>query len=229
MTVSEKMRLLAEEKYKDFSASLIPTVNKNTVLGVRVPHLRKLAKSLTAAETEHFLSDLPHTYHEENILHALLIGNIKDTAQCLAMIERFLPCIDNWAVCDSLRPKCFAKDPTLLLTHIEKWILSEHSYTVRFGIEMLMLHFLGDTFRPSYPEAVANVNADEYYVGMMVAWFFATALTVRYEEILPYIETGRLSPWIQNKAIQKATESLRIPEEHKKYLKSLRRGRKENL
>ncbi len=229
MSVVKKLLPLAEEGYRNFSASLIPTVDKTFILGVRVPLLRKLIKSLAAEEKEHFLSELPHAYHEENVLHALLLSDIKDPKDCMDKTEAFLPFVDNWAVCDSLRPKCFPKDRSLLLTHIETWLISDRTYTVRFGMEMLMLHFLGEAFEPRYLDMVANTRGGEYYVDMMAAWFFATALTVRYEEALPYIETYQLSPWTHTKTIQKALDSLQIPRERKEYLKSLRCGRKENL
>ncbi len=224
MEIQKTLFSLAESQYRDFSASLIPTVVKETVIGVRVPQLRRIAKSFE--EKDAFLRSLPHEYHEENMLHALLIADIKEPSQCIEAIKAFLPFIDNWAVCDALRPKYLGKNCQLLLDHINKWLKSDHTYTVRFGIEMLMLYF---PFESQYLNMVASVRSNEYYVKMMMAWYFATALTVRYENALPYIEEKRLSPWIHNKSIQKAIESLQIPKERKEYLKSLRRGRKENI
>ncbi len=229
MDIRQVLFSLAEEAYRDFSAALMPTVDRKRVIGVRVPHLRKLAKSLSERDARAFLSALPHTYHEEDLLHCFLIGKIKEERQCIAAITAFLPYIDNWAVCDSLRPRCLANDPALLLQSIEIWLKSPHPYTVRFGMEMLMVHFLGARFRERYLAMVANTRSDEYYVDMMAAWFFATALTRQYEKTLPYFEDRRLSPSVHNKAIQKAVDSLQIPKERKEYLKSLRCGQKEKI
>lgn len=214
---------LQDEKYKQFSASLTPTVNPDTVIGVRVPFLRKLAKELCGNSKE-FLSKLPHQYFEENNIHAFIISNIPDFDTCVEQVERFLPFIDNWATCDGLRPKCFAKKQNKgsLLEHILKWLKSDEPYTVRFGIEMLMLHYLGDDFEPSILERVCAVRSDEYYVNMMVAWYFATALSKRWDESIIYIEERRLPTWVHNKAIQKAVESYRISDTQKQHLKSLK-------
>lgn len=225
--VRNKLLAMQEQKYKKFSASLIPTVDPARVLGVRVPLLRRLAKELRGTEeAERFLLTLPHEYHEENMFHALLLNEIGDAAFCLAEMDRFLPYVDNWAVCDSLRPRCF-KDKVALLAAIRRWLDDTHPYTVRFGIEMLMLHFLGENFDKEYLWWVAELTSEEYYVNMMIAWYFATALAVRYEDALPYLQEHRLSPWIHGKTIQKAMESLQIPDERKEYLKALRIGRKE--
>ena len=225
--IQEKLFALSEQTYKEFSSALMPTVDPARVLGVRVPHLRRLAKTLRGtAEEKRFLASLPHTYHEENMLHALLLNEFKVDFD---KINRFLPFVDNWAVCDSLRPRISEEDKDALLTQIGRWLGSVHPYTVRFGIEMLMLHFLGEDFDECYLSWVASVKSEEYYVNMLIAWFFATALTVRYEDALPYLTEKKLSPGIHNKTIQKAVESLQIPNERKDDLKTLKMGRKETL
>ena len=223
--IQEKLFALSEQNYKEFSSALMPTIDPARVLGVRVPHLRRLAKELRGTHQEkQFLATLPHKYHEENMLHALLLNGSKVS---FAELNRFLPFVDNWAVCDSLRPLVSREDKGTLLIWIERWLGSAHPYTVRFGIEMLMLHFLSEDFDDRYLSLVASIKSEEYYVNMMIAWFFATALTVRYEDALPYLTEKRLSPWIHGKTIQKAVESLQIPNERKDDLKALRMGRKE--
>lgn len=224
-SIQEKLLALGEQKYKEFSSALIPTVDPARVLGVRVPLLRRFAKELrSTVEGAQFLATLPHEYHEENMLHALLLNGSKVS---FAELDRFLPFVDNWAVCDSLRPRVSGEEKGALLAHIEGWLGSAHPYAVRFGIEMLMLHFLGENFDHRYLSWVASVKSEEYYINMMIAWFFATALTVRYEDALPYLTEKRLSPWIHRKTIQKAVESLQIEDSKKEYLKTLRLGRKE--
>ena len=212
---------LKDEKYKQFSASLMPTVDPDTVIGVRVPLLRKLAKDIKRG-ADSFLCELPHSYFEENNLHAFIISDIPDFDECIRRVNDFLPYVDNWATCDGLRPKCFGKNKEKLLLQIQNWLNSDKPYTVRFGIEMLMLHFLGAEFTPDMPERLLSIREGDYYVDMMIAWYFATALSVRYEDILPYLEKKRLCDWVHNKTISKATESLRISADKKKYLKTLR-------
>lgn len=210
-------------KYRDFHAKLIPTIKKETIIGVRIPEIKKYAKSLLGTEAaDIFLKELPHKYYEENNLHAFLIAQISDFKECIKATEEFLPYIDNWATCDSLRPKAFAKRKKDLLIKIEEWIKSPHLYTARFGIEMLMLHFLGDDFNPVYLEWVVDIKTDEYYLIMMKAWFFATALSKQYNYVLPYLEDKKLDKTTHNKTIRKAIESFRITEEQKKYLKNLK-------
>ena len=209
--------------YRDFQAGLIPNLEKDRLIGVRTPLLRQLAKQLVASEqTAEFLSDLPHYYFDENQLHAFIISEMKDFDLCLQYLEAFLPYIDNWATCDQLSPKVFRKNKDELLKHIEVWLNSGHTYTIRFAIGMLMQHFLTEDYQERYPEMVSAISSDEYYVRMMVAWYFATALAKQYESILPYIEEKRLDPWTHNKTIQKAVESNRISWEQKEYLKSLK-------
>ena len=225
--IREELFALQDKKYRDFQAKLIPTVDPETVIGVRTPQLRKLAKRLykdtDPAELETFLKELPHKYFDENQLHAFLISEEKDYDRCVAQVNAFLPYIDNWATCDQLSPKVFKKHRGELLNNIKEWINSDRKYTIRFGIGMLMQHFLDDDFDPAYPETVAQVRAEEYYVNMMIAWYFATALAKQYDTAITYIEGQKLDVWTHNKAIQKARESYRVTPEQKEYLKSLKR------
>lgn len=225
MTQVQKMLFAAQDPgYRAFHAKLMPTIEYERIIGVRIPALRSLARDLAGtALAEAFLETLPHAYYEENNLHGFLIGSIRDFSQCLAQVERFLPYIDNWATCDSLRPKSFARHKQALLPHIERWLASDHPYTCRFAMEMLMVHFLDGDFSPEYPQWVAAVVSQEYYVNMMIAWYFATALAKQWEEIVPYLEEGRLEPWVHNKTIQKAVESYRITPEQKAYLRKLKK------
>lgn len=210
-------------KYRDFQAKLMPTVDPEKMIGVRTPELRKLAKQLIkSGDAAEFTSELPHEYFDENQLHAFIISEMKDYEECIAEVNRFLPYVDNWATCDQLSPKVFKKHRAQLLGEIKKWIKSEKTYTIRFGIGMLMQHYLDEDFKVEYPEMVAAVKSEEYYVNMMIAWYFATALAKQYEEILPFIENKVLDKWTHNKAIQKSVESYRITPEQKEYLKRLR-------
>jgi 3-methyladenine DNA glycosylase AlkD len=190
---------------------------------VRTPALRKLAKELAKEpDTQTFLSTLPHEYLEENNLHAFLISETKDFGSAVAAVDAFLPYVDNWATCDQMSPKTFGKHPGELLPYIRRWLSDGRTYTVRFGTEMLMTHYLGSEFSPLYPELVARIRSDEYYVNMMTAWYFATALAKRWDDVIPFIEQKRLDRWTHNKAIQKATESFRITDEQKAYLRTLK-------
>ncbi|MBQ8782223.1 MAG: DNA alkylation repair protein [Clostridia bacterium] len=221
MNIQESLFSMQDSGYRDFHSRLMPTVDKNTVIGVRVPELRKFAKSIYGTpEAEAFLQKLPHTYYEENNLHAFLIEMNKDYDKTLCLLEAFLPYIDNWATCDMLTPKCFKKN----LPDIKaiEWMNSSHSYTVRFGIEMLMKFFLDDKFDPKYLDMVASVRSEHYYVKMMIAWYFATALSKQYDEAIKIFTNKKLPVWEHNKAIQKATESLRITPEQKYFLKKLK-------
>lgn len=226
--VTERLLTLADEGYRQFQMPLIPTVASERVIGVRTPLLRKLAKELAGTpEAEAFLCELPHTYYEENNLHAFLVEQIKDYDTCMAAIDAFLPFVDNWSTCDGWSPKVLKKHPKALLDKILEWMSSDHPFTVRYGIGMLQRYFLDDLFKPEYVEWVATVDCEEYYVKMMVAWYFATALAKQYEAALPYIREYRLPEWIHNKAIQKATESYRVSAEHKADLKAykIKKGR----
>ncbi len=223
----EKLNSLQDLKYRDMQIKIIPGVDPGSVIGVRTPELRNMAKEiLKAGDYKDFLKELPHKYFEENQLHAFIISGIKDMNECMEQLEKFLPYVDNWATCDQMSPKVFKKHKDELLVHIREWIESEEPYTVRFGIGMLMEHFLDEDFKPEYPEMVAKLRSREYYVNMMIAWYFATALAKQYEIVLPFIEGKKLDDWTHNKAIQKSVESYRITEEHKKYLKSLKVARK---
>lgn len=214
---------LQDEKYRSFQSKLIPTVDPESVIGVRTPELRKLAKQLVKRDDiGDFLSALPHEYFDENQLHAFIISEIKDYPKCMEELCTFLPYVDNWATCDQMSPKIFKKHKSELLSHIKRWISSKDTYTVRFAVGMLMEHFLDEDFDLSYPEMVAAIRSDEYYVNMMTAWYFATALAKQYEAILPFIEERKLDTWTHNKAIQKSIESNRIGLEQKTYLRSLK-------
>lgn len=224
MNIIHKLEELADAEYKVFIAKLVPTLPPEYFIGVRVPKLRKLAADLkNTPEAAELLRSLPHATHEENCLHVFLLNKIKDFDECLAQVEAFLPYVNNWAVCDSLCPDAFKKNVGKLYPHIERWIGSGELYTVRFGIEMLMNLSLGEYFDVAQAERVAAVNAEEYYVSMMVAWYFATAMVVHYDAVLPFIEGGVLDAATHNRAIQKAVDSYRISDEQKAYLKTLRR------
>lgn len=221
--IQEKLFSLADDDYRDFHSRLMPTVDPKLVIGVRVPKIRALAKETEKTQAaKDFIAVLPHKYYEENNLHSCLIAKIKDFDECMTEVERFLPFIDNWATCDMLSPKVFKKHRPELLERIKVWIRSEHTYTIRFGIEMLMSHFLDEDFSEEYPALAASVISDEYYVNMMIAWYFATALAKQYDTVLPYIEEHRLPEWVHRKTIQKAAESFRITDAQKKYLRTLR-------
>ncbi len=209
-------------EYRAFQSKLMPTIPKQKIIGIRTPLLRQLAKKIrhTDLATE-FLSTLPHRYYEEDNLHAFLIEQISNFEDCIAALERFLPYIDNWATCDSLSPPILRAHHSQLLPCLSQWLNSSHPYTIRFAIKMLMNEFLEEDFSPSYLLTVASVKSDEYYVNMMVAWYFATALAKQYKATLPYLESNRLSDWIHTKTIRKALESYRIPTEHKFYLRTL--------
>lgn len=214
---------LQDLKYRDFHSRLMPGIDKDTIIGIRTPVLRKFAKNFAGTtEAETFLQELPHQYYEENNLHMMLLAGIKDYEKCVCEVERFLPYINNWATCDSPAPKCFAKHKEELLPKIRTWMVSDHTYTIRYGIEMLMNLYLEEDFKPEYPKLVVAVQSEEYYVNMMIAWYFATALAKQWDAVIPYLEQRKLSPWVHRKTIQKAVESYRITDEQKIYLKSLR-------
>ncbi len=221
MTIIETLFSMQDLKYRDFHSALMPTVDKERVIGVRVPELRKFAKSIYGTpEAEEFLQSLPHTYYEENNLHAFLIELNGDYDETLLLLEEFLPHIDNWATCDMLTPKCFKKH--LTAEKCFEWMGSHHPYTVRFGIEMLMKFFLDENFSPEYLNVIARVRSEHYYVKMMIAWYFATALSKQYEATIPIFNDKLLPVWEHNKAIQKAIESLRITKDQKELLKNLK-------
>lgn len=222
--IRERLFALQDEGYRDFIANLIPTIDKARIIGVRTPMLKSLAKEMRGTpEAEQFIDVLPHDYYEEDNLHGLLISEAKAIEPALSLVERFLPFVDNWATCDSLRPKAFAKNKNHLIEPVQRWLSSEHEYTVRFAIGVLMNFFLDTDFRLEYLDWVASIEREEYYIKMMVAWYFATALTKRYDDTLPWIEKGKLPRWNHNKAIQKAIESRVVTDEQKAYLRTLRR------
>lgn len=215
---------LKDDKYKAFTSKLIPNINPDVIIGIRTPQLRDLAKKLKdEKDIDIFLSTLPHNYLEENSLRAYLIEQIKDYDLCVKEVNKFLPYIDNWGTCDTLRPKCFKKNTDKLFNEIKKWIKSNHTYTIRFAIGMLMTYYLDKDFKQEHLDMVANVKSDEYYIKMMIAWYFATALAKQYDSAIVYLENNKLEQWTHNKTIQKAVESFRITQEQKEYLRSLKR------
>ena len=222
--IREALFQLRDEEYRAFQSKLIPTVDLAAFIGVRTPELRKLARDLLAREgdADAFLSALPHRYFDENQLHAFILSGMRDFGRCVEALGRFLPYIDNWATCDQLSPKAFRKHRPELVGLIEEWLTSGQTYVVRFGVKALMDHFLDGDFHPAYLERVARIRSDEYYVNMMIAWYFATALAKQYEAALPFIEGRALAPWTHNRAIQKALESLRVPPEHKAELRRMK-------
>ena len=221
--IQERLFSLQDLQYRDFLRKLIPNVDPNTVIGVRTPDLRKFAKDFAKEpKAAEFLETLPHTYFEENNLHGFLIERMADYEQATAALNTFLPYVDNWATCDQIRPEIFAKHLSELQEQIKCWMASGHTYTIRFGIEMLMRFYLDGEFRTEYLDWVTAIRSEEYYVNMMIAWFFATALTKQYHAALPYIQRQRLNPWTHNKAIQKAIESRCITDEQKRYLRTLK-------
>ena len=221
--IREELLTCTEIKYKEFQGSLIPPVDADKVLGIRTPALRKMAKKYYSHEQKDvFLGDLPHEYFEENQLHAFIISLERDFGVCIAEVERFLPYVDNWATSDQLLPKVFKKSPERLLPYIDIWIASGETYKIRFAIGLLMQHFLNEKFEVKYLEKVAEIRSQEYYVNMMIAWYFATALAKQYEATLPFIENKRLDKWTHNKTIQKAIESYRIMPEQKVFLRTLK-------
>ena len=213
---------LQDLTYREFMKKLIPTVDESTVIGIRTPAIRGLARKLREEEKAQFISALPHRYFEENNLHAVILEQIRDYDELIEKLESFIPYIDNWATCDMLRPKILKNHRDKLLYKIKEWASSGKPYTIRFALEMLMCYYLDESFDGEYLEIAASVESDEYYVRMMVAWFFATALAKQYDATLPYIEKRRLEHWTHNKAIQKATESFRISKEQKEYLRTLK-------
>lgn len=221
--IIDRLFKLKDTNYRDFQSKLTPSLKREYIIGVRTPELRGLAKEYSKrADIYDFLNSLPHKYFDENQLHAFIISLNKDFDLAINEVERFLPYVDNWATCDQMSPKIFKKNKPELLKRIKGWLKSDKTYTIRFGIKMLMDNFLDDDFRTDYPEAVSKIRSEEYYVNMMTAWYFATALAKQYDSVIPYIERKKLPVWTHNKAIQKSVESLRISPERKEYLKSLK-------
>ena len=224
--IIDELFRLQDTEYRDFQRKLIPTAPPDSMIGVRTPELRQLAGQLKdRADIGEFLHDLPHKYFDENQLHAFIISGLKDFDACIGEVSRFLPYVDNWATCDQMSPKVFRKHRPELLAFIREWMASGETFTVRFGIGMLMQHYLDEDFNAAYPELVAGIRSEEYYINMMRAWYFATALAKQYEAAIPFLENRRLDDWTHNRAIQKAIESYRITPEQKVYLKSLKTAR----
>ena len=231
MIISEiraDLHRMQDKKYREMQIRIILTVKPESIIGVRTPELRKMAKKFAqAGDIALFLHDLPHRYFEENQLHAFILSGMKDYPECIQALNRFLPYVDNWATCDQMSPKVFKKHRKELMDRILEWTESKEPYTIRFGIGMLMEHYLDEDFDPAYLELAAAVRSGEYYVNMMIAWYFATALAKQYDAVLPYIEDHRLDDWTHHKAIQKAIESYRITPEQKMYLRTLKTTRKQ--
>ena len=221
--IKNKLFELQNQTLKKFNAKLIPNVNANSILGIRTPDLKKLAKQLfEQGEYNAFLQELPHAYLEENHLHVFIASQINNFDECILQVNKFLPFLDNWATCDSFKPTVFRKNKIQLLKHIKEWLTSGQTYTIRFGVNMLMTHFLDQDFSPEYLDLVVNIKSGEYYVNMVRAWYFATALAKRYDDVIGIIEDKKLDVWTHNKTIQKAIESYRILDKQKAYLKGLK-------
>lgn len=215
---------MGEKEYADFEARLAPTISRESVLGIRVPDIRQYEKTIeNTQECKEFVHALPHRFHDENMLHAVILSRMKDYEECIEALDAFLPYVDNWAVCDTLKPNVLKKRREETLVHIKRWIGSGETYTCRFGTDMLMTYFLDDYFEPDYLKLPAAVISDEYYVNMMTAWYFATALAKQWDATIPFITENRLPLWVHNKTIQKAVESYRITPQQKDYLRTLRR------
>ena len=230
MEIQKELFSLQDKKYMKFLSKLTPNVSEDTIIGVRIPEIRKLAKKLIKNDQyEDFLKKLPHKYYDENLLHGAIISEIKNFENCIQLLDNFFPFIDNWAVCDTISPKIFKKHKRELIEKIREWVKSDKTYICRFGVEMLMTHFLDEDFENEYLEIVANIHSEEYYVKMVIAWFFATALAKKWDCAVIYLENDRLDVWVHNKTIQKARESLRILEDKKGYLKGLKRKKEGEL
>lgn len=222
--IRDRLFALQDPEYRLFQSKLMPTVDPACVIGVRIPDLRKLSRELAGTEqAAAFVRQLPHDYYEENNLHGFLIASLRDYGETVAALEAFLPHVDNWATCDLLHPRAFDKRPEALPDQLFRWLQSDRTYTVRFAMGMLMSLYLDEAFRPEYADWVAGVKSEEYYVNMMAAWYFATALAKRWDDAFPYLTDHRLPVWTHNKAIQKAIESRRISPEQKQILRSLKR------
>lgn len=222
--IKKELYKLQDKKYRKLQINIISNINSDTVIGVRTPELRKYAKKLVQEDNYlKFLEDLPHKYFDENQLHAFVISELKDYDKCISYLNKFLPYVDNWATCDQMSPKIFKWHNDELLCQIRKWIKSKETYTIRFGIGMLMQYYLDEKFKPEYLKMIADIHSKEYYVNMMIAWYFATALAKQYKYAISIIEKQKLDTWTHNKTIQKAIESYRITQEQKEYLKSLKK------
>ena len=221
--VRNKLFKLKDEKYQEFQSKLVPNISKDTIIGVRTPDLREIAKEVFVSDyKDSFLNEVPHEYYEENLIHMFVVSLFKDFDRCVTYIDKFLPYVDSWPVSDQASPKIFKKNHDKLLPYIRKWLTSDHVYTVRFAIRMLMNEYLEDDFKIEYLDLVSSIHSNDYYLKMMVAWYFATALCKRYDEAIKYIEDHKLDDWVHKKAIKKALESYRVKDEHKEYLRTLK-------
>ena len=213
-----------DDKNAEFQSKLTPSIEKSRFLGVRVPNARKIAKkAVSEYDYNKFLDKLPHKYYDENLIHSLIVSQIKDYDECIKRVNEFLPYVDNWAACDTMSPKCFKKHRSELLKQIKIWVKSKHTYTCRFGVDMLMSHYLDEDFKPEYLAIPSKIHSKEYYINMMIAWYYATALAKKWDDTIIYLEENRLDVWVHNKTIQKAIESYRITDKQKKYLRTLKR------
>jgi len=224
--MKEELFKLQDKKYQEMQFKIIPNIDNSTIIGVRTPEIKKLAKEVLKGDYKSFLEELPHKYFDENQLHAFIISEIKDFNECINYINKFLPYVDNWATCDQLSPKVFKKNTNKLIDEIKVWIKSKETYTIRFGVGCLMQYYLNDEFKEEYLELVSKIKSNEYYVNMMIAWYFATALAKQYDSTIKYIESNKLDTWVHNKTIQKAIESYRITDKQKEYLRSLKMKKK---
>lgn len=221
---TEKLFVYKDKEYGDFQVKLTPGIERENIIGVRVPYIRKLAKELAKdKDLSLFLDELPHKYYDENMLHSAIISELKDYDECIRRIEQFLPYVDNWAVCDTLLPKIFKKEKHTLLQKASEWMDSEKEYAIRYGLGIIMRYYLDEDFKQEYLDKPAGIISDKYYINMMNAWLFATALSKQWESTIPYITENKLDIWVHNKTIQKARESYRITDEKKEYLKTLKR------
>lgn len=222
--IIKELYKMQDKKYRDMQVKIIPNIDSNSIIGVRTPELRSFAKKLIKEDNyKEFLEELPHKYFEENQLHSFIISEIKDYDICISYINKFLPYVNNWATCDQLSPKIFKKNKEKLIKEIKVWIKSKEVYTIRFGIGMLMSYFLDEDFNESYLETISKIKSKEYYINMMIAWYYATALAKQYDSTIKYLENNKLDIWVHNKTIQKAIESYRITDNQKEYLRSLKR------
>ena len=221
--IEKELFKLQDKKYQEMQFKIIPNIDNSTIIGVRTPEIKRLAKEVFKEDYKSFLEELPHKYFDENQLHAFIISELKDYNECISYLDKFLPYVDNWATCDQMSPKIFKKYKKELLEYIKVWIKSKETYTIRFGIGMLMEHYLDEDFNKKYLELVSKIKSKEYYVNMMIAWYFATALAKQYKDTIIYIENNKLDTWVHNKTIQKAIESYRITDKQKEYLRKLKR------
>lgn len=221
--IKERLKALQDKEYLKFHLNIVPNIQEERIIGVRVPQIRNLAKDLAKEEIDSFLDDLPHYYQEENMLHAILLSNIKDVNEALERLNAFLPYVDNWAVCDTIKPKAFKKNDKRIIEEIRKWIASSHTFTARYGIVALFTFFMDDKYEKDYLDLPLTAISDDYYVNMAIAWFYQVALVKHYDDAVVYLETNRLNDFVHNKTISKCHDSYRLSNEIKEYLKTLRR------